>query len=349
MRPKDLSRLLMSLFDTKEKRPTFIWGPPGCGKSQIVRQVAAALGVQYKDIRLPYCEPGDIKFPIVRDGGLSWVNSMFPEDRPGQEPWRGLAVLEELPQATAAVQASVMQAVLDKQVGDSVISPGCMFVACGNRVTDRAGAGRVLTPVLNRFIHIDLETSREDWTEWAIGADVDARVVAFIQYKPELLHRFDPEKQEREFPTHRSWEFASDVLKAVSPDLRFSAIKGCIGEAAAAEFVGFLDVWEAMTKTYPVDRIVSEPDSVKVPPLREGGVLYALGMALADRCRSLDKKVVHNAMKYAFRMDVEFAIFTTRSIVQACQSTGQKAATLVPLSAPGASEFFAKHKSIITG
>lgn len=349
MRPKDLKRLIVSLFDTEEKTPLFVWGPPGCGKSQIVKQVTKELGVSYKDIRLPYCEPGDIKFPIVKDGGLNWVNSMFPEDRPGQDPWRGMAVLEELPQATTAVQACVMQAVLDKQVGDSVISPGCMFVACGNRQTDRAGAGRVLTPVLNRFIHVDLETSVEDWTEWALGADVDARVIAFVQYKPQLLHRFDPEKNEREFPTHRSWEFASRVVKAVSPDMRFPAVRGCVGEGAAAEFIGFLEVWEAMTVTYPIDRIIAEPDAVKVPKIGEGAVLYALGSALAERCRGLDQKTVHNCMRYAFRMPIEFAIFTVRSIVQTCTATGKKAASILPLQAPGASEFFAKHKSIVLG
>lgn len=346
MRPKDLKRLIMSLYDTPRKNPVFIWGPPGCAKSSVVQQIAQALGIEYLDVRMPYMEPGDIKFPVVqKDGGLKWLNSIFPED----PAWKGLVCLEELPQAPALIQASAMQATLDRRVGDSIISPGAMFIACGNRVTDRAGAGRVLTPLLNRFIHQDLETSLEDWTEWANGAEVDARVIAFLQYKPDLLHRFDPEKQEREFPTHRSWHFTSDAIKVVDPSLLFHAVKGCVGEAAAAEFVGFLQVWEAMTQKYPVDRIVKEPEQVAVPPLGEGAVLYALGSALAERCRSLDKPTVHNCMRYAFRMKPEFAIYTVRSIIQTCRATGEKAASLLPLQAPGASEFVAKYKNIIIG
>ena len=46
----------------KKKRPIFIWGPPGIGKSEIVHQI----GSEYKkslviDIRLSLWEPTDIK------------------------------------------------------------------------------------------------------------------------------------------------------------------------------------------------------------------------------------------------------------------------------------------------
>src|SRR5262245_41726231 len=129
MRPAQLKQVIKALFQSKEKRPILLWGPPGCGKSQVCQQVAAELKVQYKDIRLPYCEPGDIKFPVVVDGRLNWVNSLFPEDRPGKPPFVGIVNLEELAQSTTIVQACTMQATLDRMVGDSVISPGAYFIA----------------------------------------------------------------------------------------------------------------------------------------------------------------------------------------------------------------------------
>lgn len=334
MGPKDLKTLICSLYESKNKRPLFIWGPPGCGKSAIVRQACQDLEIEHLDIRLPYCEPGDIKFPVVVNGKLKWVNSMFPED----QKFRGVATLEELPQSTPIVQSSIMQAVLDRRVGESVISPGCMFIACGNRITDRAGAGRVLTPVLNRFIHIDLETSVNDWTEWASQSGIHPMVSAFINWKPDLLHKFDPERGDREFPTHRSWEFVSDVFPHIPEEgMRFTVVKGCVGEGAASEFISFVQVYESLSVKYPMAKILSKPDTTAVPPVTEGSITWALAGAIAEKAKEKKREITHPLMTYACRMPVEFAIYAVRGIIK--NGGGVHA-----LTAPGAGKFLSENK-----
>ena len=44
-----------------KKRPVFIWGPPGIGKSDIVHQIGDALDAHVIDVRLSLWEPTDIK------------------------------------------------------------------------------------------------------------------------------------------------------------------------------------------------------------------------------------------------------------------------------------------------
>ena len=45
----------------KRKRPVFIWGPPGVGKSEVVEGIATELGGIAIDIRLGMYEPTDIR------------------------------------------------------------------------------------------------------------------------------------------------------------------------------------------------------------------------------------------------------------------------------------------------
>ncbi len=45
----------------QKRRPVFLWGPPGIGKSDIVKQIGEDAGREVIDIRLPLWEPTDIK------------------------------------------------------------------------------------------------------------------------------------------------------------------------------------------------------------------------------------------------------------------------------------------------
>ncbi len=45
----------------KVKRPLFLWGPPGIGKSELVEGIAQELGGLMIDMRLGQMEPTDIR------------------------------------------------------------------------------------------------------------------------------------------------------------------------------------------------------------------------------------------------------------------------------------------------
>ena len=49
------------LHALKIKRPIFLWGGPGIGKSDVVRQIAKTINAHVIDIRLSLWEPTDIK------------------------------------------------------------------------------------------------------------------------------------------------------------------------------------------------------------------------------------------------------------------------------------------------
>ena len=45
----------------KIKRPAFLWGPPGIGKSEVVADTTAELGGLMIDVRMAQMEPTDLR------------------------------------------------------------------------------------------------------------------------------------------------------------------------------------------------------------------------------------------------------------------------------------------------
>ena len=300
MRPSDVVRSLAALVPTR--RPVYLWGPPGSGKSSVVRRVAETLGLQLTDVRATLLDPVDLRgLPRLDGDRAGWCPPVFLP-RAGE----GLLFLDELAQAPPLVQAACLQLTLDRRVGEYELPPGWGVVAASNRAEDRAGAHRLISPLLNRFVHLDLEVASDDWQDWAVATGVVPEVRTFLRFRPALLFQFDPTTNPRAFPTPRSWQFVSDVLPATPADLLHPVVAGCVGEGPAAEFAAFLELYRALPD---VDAALVHPDTTPVP--REPAVLYALVGALVERCRQ-DQTPLASFVRYAARLPDEFALLAMR-------------------------------------
>jgi hypothetical protein len=300
MRPSEVVKALAALVPTR--RPVYLWGPPGAGKSSLVRQAAESLGLNLVDVRATLLDPVDLRgLPRVTKDTAVWCPPAFLP-RGGE----GVLFLDELAQTAPLVQAACLQLTLDRRVGEYELPAGWSVIAASNRAEDRAGTHRLISPLLNRFVHLEVDVSPEDWQEWAVTAGIAPEVRAFLQYRPALLFQFDPQANPRAFPTPRSWQFVSDVLTRTPDDLLHPVAAGCVGDGPAAEFLGFLRLYRELPD---LDAVLARPDTAPVP--REPAVLYALVGALVERCRS-DQAPLPNFVKYALRLPEEFAVLALR-------------------------------------
>ena len=300
MKPTDIARALAALVPSR--RPVYVWGPPGCGKSSVVRQAAMALSLDLIDVRATLLDPVDLRgLPRLDAETAVWCPPAFLP-KGGQ----GLLFLDELAQAAPLVQAACLQLVLDRRIGEYELPDEWSVVAASNRAEDRAGTHRLISPLLNRFVHLDLEVSAEDWQQWAVTTKVAPEVRAFLQYRPGLLFQFDPAANPRAFPTPRSWQFVSDSLAATPTDLLHQVAAGCVGDGPAAEFLGFLKLYQELPD---LDAVLARPDQSPVP--REPAVLYALVGALVERCRQAQAPLPQ-FVTYALRLPDEFALLALR-------------------------------------
>lgn len=277
MNPSELADYLSTVLANELRLSLMIWGPPGIGKSSIVAQAAESAGLAFTDVRLSQLAPTDLRgLPVPErlehGGGVSrWYP---PEFLP--RSGRGVLFLDELNMAPPSMQGVAQQLILDRRVGSYVLPDGWFVWAAGNRKEDRASVFEMPAPLANRFVHLDVVPDLASFKAFAIGREISERVLSFLSFRPDLLHRIDPARPA--WPSPRSWCMADQLLRAGLP------VDGVIGPGAWAEFRSFLAVYEALPD---LDAILSgRGDDVPCPA--EVSVRYAASIGLALRARSAE-------------------------------------------------------------
>lgn len=304
MIPSQITSALMALLPLRQ--PVFLWGAPGVGKSQVVRQVASELGIELCDVRAVLLDPVDLRgLPRIDSSNrAAWCAPAFLPTE-GQ----GVVFLDELNAAPPLVQAACYQLVLDRRLGEYELPKGWAIVAAGNRETDRAVTHRMPSALANRFVHLDFEADLDDWVNWAVKNDIPGELIAFLRFRPELLHSFDPTRNEKSFPSPRSWEFVAKIMRSVPDKKIFPAIAaGTVGLGAASELLGFLRVYEDLPD---VDEILAQPLQSVLP--EDPATLYALCQALAYR---VGEQNVDALLEFALRLPPEFSVLLARDCVR---------------------------------
>jgi MoxR-like ATPase len=298
MREVTIARAAVLVQHLIEKRHSVhLWGAPGIGKSDIVRQIARVLGWNLIEFRANLREPVDCRGIPVADlvaGVTKWLvpDELPRADRDGEH---GILFLDELNTASAQMQAALFQLVLERRLGDYVLPDGWVIIAAGNRVSDRAAAQRMPTALRNRFAHIYIVPDVDAWVNWANQNDVNPVMVAFVRFRRELLHRM-PKGDENAFPTPRSLTRAAEFVDAPE-SVRRDLLAAHVGDDVASEIDGFIRLYQSLGS---LEDILLHPDTAKVPTEPSQRFAVCTGLArLATRAN------IAKVMIYANRLDGE--------------------------------------------
>ena len=258
-----------------------LWGPPGIGKTDLTMQVAAATGSRHKVYLAATMDPTDlVGVPFANEKNRTTV--FYPpeqllelcEDAP--EHLRGpvVACFDDITTADDHVFAALFRLFQHREVANRKIRDNVRLIATGNRVEDKAAAKDLPTALNNRFWHVDLNVSPDDWKLWAIENNVEPSIVGYISARPDKLHCFKPDDPDRAFATPRSVAMASKIQAAIgvtSPMLHL-AISGCVGEAWSTEYTAFMRNTEHLV---PPSEIMKDPKNCRVPTREQVDVIHA--------------------------------------------------------------------------
>lgn len=314
---------------------------PGIGKTSIARQLAAELNLKVIDIRLAQCDPTDLNgFPQIVNGKASYVPmDTFPlegDELPVKEVkevtkvvdgkkqivkeyirysgW--MIIYDEITSASKAVQAAAYKILLEKEVGQRKLHRNVFQIGLGNKETDNAIVQRMSTALQSRMQHITVESDHTAWVNHAANSGFDYRVIAFIQSRPELLNKFDPNHNDHTFPCERTWEFTSNTVKGIE---KFQTkrnkpvtvghehqylIAGCVGEGPSLEFISYCQIYNQLV---PLSSIIASPMTVAVP--HEPSAIFAMASLIGEK---IDDTNVDPLMKYLTRLPLENQIIAVR-------------------------------------
>jgi hypothetical protein len=286
----------------KKKRPLFLWGPPGIGKSEVVQEITDELGGLMIDLRMAQMEPTDIRgipFYNKEIGKMDWAE---PVDLPTQELADQYPIivlfLDEMNSAPPAVQAAGYQLVLNRQVGKYKLPDNVVIVAAGNRDSDKGVTYRMPMPLANRFVHVEMRYDFNSWQQWAVNKGIHRDVVGYLSFSKQDGYDFDAKASSRAFATPRSWCFVSELLsddeEEIDNDTLFNLVAGAVGDGLATKFMAHRKVSGRMPE--PSDILSGKVKDLNV---KEISAMYSLTISMcyelkeAVTNKSVDNKKFH--------------------------------------------------------
>ena len=315
------SPVIRSGYSMRLLPSVMLWGPPGVGKSQAIRQLAKELEldtekkVNVTDVRLLLFNPIDLRgIPTANeDKTLAvWLKpKIFQMDE--ADDVVNILFLDEISAAPQSVQAAAYQITLDRTVGEHKLPDNCIVIAAGNRTTDKSVAYKMPKALANRLMHIQVEGSFEAWKQWAVRNGINKKVLGFLSFRQNYLMNFDAATEDLAFATPRSWEMVSNILTLVNDDVEtmYPMISGLVGTGVAVEF----STWAKVFDELPNIEDIFSGKNPKLPGNTDA--LYALTAAMITYAREHknDMEAIGNSIAYADRMPPDFSAVVLKDYV----------------------------------
>jgi len=230
------------------KKPLMLRGRHGVGKSELVYQIGADMGLPVVERRASQMTEGDLVGLPNTDGA---VTSFCPPDWLADACSRPvLLFLDEVDRAIPEVRQGIFELTDSRKIFGNFLHEDTVVVAAvnGGEHGSQYQVGEMDPAELDRWTVYDVEPSAEDWLTWAKTNVVDVVWDFINQNRTHLEHSedFEPNKI---YPSRRSWKRLSDCLDNANlvtdyNPLVFQLATGFVGFEAAVTFNDFFKNYE---------------------------------------------------------------------------------------------------------
>jgi len=302
--------IVKAIQNTKDRKDDqlpicpFLLGAMGIGKTYLVKQIAKELNMFLVTTNLAQYEPSDIGGMQMPDGESmkvlkpKWLLGADQREEKIADGFEGIMYFfDELPQAPI-LNMNIFATISDEyRVGEYKIPMGDVVLCAGNRMSDRSGTNQMPMHLKDRITTYEIEPNLDDVCNYFMANKKDHRIVSWLRFVPEFLHKFD--RDANAFPTPRSHERVSDILKwDLDDDAMYHAVASQIGESASASLFTHLRIQD---KCPNLDDIVKDPDSVSVP--EDMAISFATTSGLVGK---VNNDNMANILRYVSKMSGEF-------------------------------------------
>ena len=244
------TRGLIGVFEAGKQINTAVCvlSPPGCGKTEIVRQYADKhFNGNICEVILSHYSSVDLVgqgVPVRQDNGELKMSISKPTLVPLDPEWEGVIHLDEVTNISDVdMQHALYQLVHERKVGTYNLPSKAQVILSGNRVFDNGASGELLAPLANRMIIVEMEPRTEHWLEdYAAKQGCHEAIYMYVHDNPNKLYEYGSETDCPSFSTARSMKKASDACHSfesgkISKETLSFVIDGLLGCGK------FIEVW----------------------------------------------------------------------------------------------------------
>ena len=258
----------------EKQRPIFLMGPPGIGKTAIMEQIAAELGVglvsysmthhtRQSALGLPFIshKTYDGKDYEVSEYTMSEIIGSVYDLMEETGLREGILFLDEINCVSETLAPSMLQFLQYKIFGRHKVPKGWIVVTAGNPPEYNNSVREFDIVTWDRLKRIDLEPDYEVWKEYAYKKGVHAAITTYLDIKKSDFYKIETTVDGKSFVTARGWSDLSDMMHLYE-EHGLVIDEALIGQylqnkKIAKEFAIYYDLFNKYKSDYQVDKILA--------------------------------------------------------------------------------------------
>lgn len=210
----------------EKQRPVFLMGPPGIGKTAIMEQIAADLGVglvsysmthhtRQSALGLPFIEKklyGGKEYSVSEYTMSEIIASVYDmmEETGIKE---GILFLDEINCVSETLAPAMLQFLQYKIFGRHRVPDGWIVVTAGNPPEYNNSVREFDMVTWDRLKRIDVDPDYDVWKEYAYKQGIHASIITYLDVKKSDFYKIEATVDGKSFVTARGWSDLSDMIK----------------------------------------------------------------------------------------------------------------------------------------
>ena len=213
------------VIPVQKQRPVFLMGPPGIGKTAIMEQIAAEMGVglltysmthhtRQSALGLPFIEHKVYQGQEfdISEYTMSEIIASVYELMESTGTKEGILFLDEINCVSETLTPIMLQFLQYKVFGRHSVPEGWIVVTAGNPPEYNQSVREFDIVTWDRLKRVDCEPDFEVWKEYAISAGVHPSVLTYLEIRPEDFYSIESTVDGKTFVTARGWDDLSQMI-----------------------------------------------------------------------------------------------------------------------------------------
>lgn len=266
----------------EKQRPVFLLGAPGIGKTAIMEQIAAEMGVgllsysmthhtRQSALGLPFIvhkNYGGVECDVSEYTMSEIISSVYDlMETTGVS--EGILFLDEINCVSETLSPIMLQFLQYKVFGRHKVPDGWIVVTAGNPPEYNNSVREFDMATWDRLKRIDIEPEFDCWKEYAYKTNIHPSIITYLEIKKDNFYKVESTVDGKTFVTARGWDDLSRIM-TVYEECGLKIDKKLISQylqnpKIAADFAGYYDMFNKYKSDYQVEDILSgkASDSIK--------------------------------------------------------------------------------------